>query len=58
MGLLGFSVKSDDDDGYSGNSFTQASWEDENDDDKVLYLSTGVLNPTHQPVSEIIVTRH
>ena len=58
MGLLGFGAKGDDDDGDSGNSFTQASWEDENDDDKDSYLSTGVLIPTHQPVSEIIVTRH
>jgi hypothetical protein len=58
LGLLGFGVKGNDDDGDSGNSFTQASWEDENDDDKDSYLSTGALIPTHQPVSEIIVTRH
>ena len=31
---------------------------DDKDDDKDSYLSTGVLIPTHQPVSEIIVTRH
>jgi hypothetical protein len=39
--------KAKNDDGDSGNSFTQASWEDENDDDKDSYLSTGVLIPTH-----------
>ena len=58
LGLLSFGSKGDDDDGDSGNSFTQASWEDENDDDKESYLSTGVMIPTHQPVSEIVVTRH
>ena len=58
LGLLGFGAKVDDDDDDSGNNFTQASWEDENDDDKDFYLSTGVLIPTHQPLSEIVVTRH
>ena len=58
MGLLGFGSKGDDEDGDSGNSATQGSWEDDNDDDKDSYLSTGVLIPPHQPVSEIIVTRH
>ena len=58
LGLLGFGSKGDDEDGDSGNSATQGSWEDDNNDDKDSYLSTGVLIPTHQPVSEIIVTRH
>jgi outer membrane protein len=44
--------------GNASNSATQGSWKDDNDDDKDSYLSTGVLIPTHQPVSEIIVTRH
>ena len=55
MSLLGFGSKSDDEDGDSGNTATQDSWEDDNDDDKDSYLSTGVLIHTHQPVSEIIV---
>ena len=59
LGLLGFGFKGDDEDSDSGNSATQGSWEDDNNDDKEdSYLSTGVLIPTHQPVSEIIVTRH
>jgi hypothetical protein len=58
LGLLGFGSKGDDEDGDSGNSATQGSWEDDNNDDKDSYLSTGVLIPTHQPVSEIIFTRH
>ena len=58
LGLLGFGAKGDDEDGDSGNSTTQGSWEDDNDDDKDSYLSTGVLITTHQPVSEIIVKRH
>ncbi len=55
LGLLGFGAKGNDEDGDSGNSFTQASWEEENDDDKDSYLSTCVLIPTHQRVSEIFV---
>ena len=47
LGLLGLGAKGDDDDGDSGNSFTQGSWENENDDNKDPYLSTGVLIPTH-----------
>ena len=57
MGLLGFGSKGDDEDGDSGNSATQGSWEEDNED-KDSYLSTGVLIPNHQPVSEIVVTRH
>ena len=58
LGLLGFGSKGDDEDSDSGNSATQGSWEDDNDDEKDSYLSTGVLIPTHQPISEIIITRH
>ena len=58
LGLQSFSSKGDNEDGDSGNSATQGSWEDDNDEDKDSYLSTGLLIPTHQPFSEIIVTRH
>jgi hypothetical protein len=56
LGLLGFGPK--DEDGDSGNSATQGSWDDDENDEKSIYLSTGVLRPTGQAVSEIKVTSY
>ena len=58
LGLLGFGPKDEEEDGDSGNSATQGSWDDDENDEKSIYLSTGVLRPTGQAVSEIKVTSH
>jgi hypothetical protein len=58
LGLLEFGLKDEEEDGDSGNSATQGSWDDDKNDEKSIYLSTGVLRPTGQAVSEIKVTSH
>ena len=44
--------------GIAVTSATQGSWDDDENDEKSIYLSTGVLRPTGQAVSEIKVTSH
>ena len=56
LGLLGFGHKDDQEDGDSGNS-TPTWFSDENDGNSDTYLTTGVLAPHGQPVSEIKVSR-
>jgi hypothetical protein len=58
LGLLGFGPKGEEEDGDSGNSATQGSWDNDENDEKRIYLSTGVLRPTGQAISEIKVTNH
>ena len=58
LGLLGFRPKGEEEDGDSGNSATQGSWDDDENDEKSIYLSTGVLRPTGQAVSGIKITSH
>ena len=58
LGLLGFSSKEEGKDGDSGNS-PAAGFSDENGEEaKDIYLSTGVLVPHGLPVSEIHVARY
>ena len=58
LGLLGFGAKEEDKDGDSGNSSVTGFSVDDNDEEKDIYLSTGVLAPRGQPISEIHVTRY
>ena len=58
IGLLGYGPKDEEEDWESGNSATQGSWDDDENDEKSIYLSTGVLRPTGQAVSEIKITSH
>ena len=55
-GLLGFGHKDDQEDGDSGNSTPTGFSDDENDVTSDTYLTTGVLAPHGQPVSEIKVS--
>ena len=57
LGLLGFGHKDDQEDGDSGNSTPTGFSDDENDGNSDTYLTTGVLAPHGQPVSEIKVSR-
>ena len=57
LGLLGFGHKDDQEDGDSGNSTPTGFSDDENDGNSNTYLTTGVLAPHGQPVSEIKVSR-
>ena len=50
--------KNEEEDGDSGNSATQGSWDDDENDEKNIYLSTGVLRPTGQAINEIKITSH
>jgi len=58
LGLLGFGSKGALDDGDSGNSTPTGSSDEESSDHKSTYLTTGVLIPRGQQISEINITRH
>ena len=58
LGLLGFGSKDDQEDGDSGNSTPTRFSDDENYSNSDSYLTTGVLVPRRQPVSEIKIIRH
>ncbi len=58
LGLLCFGPKYEEEDGDSGNSATQGSWDDDENDEKNIYLSSGVLCRTGQALSEIKVLNH
>ena len=58
LGLLGFGSKEGGKDGDSGNSSATGFSDDDNDEEKDIYLSTGVLAPRGQPISEIHVARY
>ena len=55
--MLGFGHKDDQEDGDSGNSTPTGFSDDENDGNSDTYLTTGVLAPNGQSVSEIKVSR-
>ena len=58
LGLLGFGSKEGGKDGDSGNSSAAGFSDDDGEEGKDISLSTGVLAPRGQPVSEIHVTRY
>ena len=58
LGLLGFGSKEGGKDGDSGNSSATGFSDDDEEEEKDIYLSTGVLAPRGQPVSEIHVARY
>ena len=57
LGLLGFGSKEGGKDGDSGDS-SATGFSDDGEEGKDIYLSTGVLAPRGQPVSEIHVVRY
>ena len=58
LGLLGFGSKGALDDGDIGNSTPSGPVDEESSDHKSTYLTTGVLIPRGQQMSEINITRH
>ena len=58
LGLLGFGSKEGGKDGDSGDSSATGFSDDDDEQEKDIYLSTGVLAPRGQPVSEIHVARY
>jgi hypothetical protein len=58
LGLLGFGSKEGGKDGDSGNSSATGFSDDDGEEGKDIYMSTGVLIPQGQRVSEIYVARY
>ena len=58
LGLLGFGSKEGGKEGDSGDSSATGFSDDDGEEGKDIYLSTGVLAPRGQPVSEIHVASY